>query len=100
MAAAEQAALDLRAEPELDRRRRYAGDNYAEKGDGAQRRIDDREPDDDRTEDHPDAARYRLGLAAPYAGSRHRGGGDQVRRILAGNGKPGEAACQLSCGHD
>ena len=47
-----------------------------------------------------DGAEHRLDLGAGDEARRHRRGGDEIRRVLAGNRKPGEAAGKLARGHD
>ena len=58
------------------------------------------EHDDEGAEDNSDPTQHRLGLGTEHVGGRHRCGGDEIGRILAGYREPSEAAAQLSCRHD
>ena len=55
--------------------------------------------DDERREHQRDAAGDRLHLGADDPACRDRRGGDEIGRVLAGDGEPGEAAGELARRH-
>ena len=53
-----------------------------------------------RREHNSDDAEHRFDLGAQDEACRHRRGGDEVGRVLAGDREPGEAAGELTGRHD
>ena len=51
-------------------------------------------------EDDADGDEHRLDLGDQHGARRNGGGDDEIVRVLAGDGEPGEAARELAGGHD
>ena len=96
MTPAKISALRLSPEPDLDRGGRDGGDSDAETSDQRRKRRDDGESGYEGDEDERDAGHDGFGLGTQHLAARHGRGGDQVGRILAANGEPGEGASELS----